>query len=102
MYKNIDLSQLDSIIDIEIAEEFIDHRIYKKAKLTQASFNRLMKKAIKISHQVNMTPNEILTETIDNGWQGFRLEYFKNRQPQQDAFERLNDTSWSNHLRLIK
>lgn len=102
MYKNIDLTVIN--LDVDIAKEFIDHRINKRARLTQASMERLVKKAITISEKTGMPVEDIFTETIDAGWQGFRLEYFQNRRPEpkQQAFERLTDTSWTQGLTVVK
>ncbi len=98
MYKKIDLTMLD--LDVEVAKEFIDHRINKRARLTQKSLERMIKKAQNISQVTGMSVEDIFTETIDAGWQGFRLEYFQNRRPEpkQRASGRLTDTCWTQGL----
>lgn len=77
-HRDIDLSECPDQISIETAKEFIDHRINKKAKLTQNAFDRQMKLACE-SNELNLTPDQIIQETIDAGWQGISLNYLANR-----------------------
>lgn len=75
VFKKIDLSKLDQNIDANIAKQWLDHRIAKKAPIVnQATFDRQMRQAIKVSHQIindlNLTANDVITESIDAGWQG--------------------------------
>lgn len=80
-YKNIDIENLPDEISRETACELIDYRIKIKKTFTQESFVRFVNKAIKAAEldDVFLTANEIITEVIDNGWQGFNASYFQNK-----------------------
>jgi hypothetical protein len=91
VFKNIDLSNLDPLVDIEVAKEWITHRIGKKCPLKeQSTFDRHIDKAIKISNQtfteLGLTPSEVITEAIDAGWQGIgAASWYRNRLGAKNA-----------------
>lgn len=91
VYKKIDLSELNPLIDIETAKEWIDHRIGKKCPLIkQSTFDRQIKQAVKVSneivHELGLSPSDVLTEAIDAGWQGIgKVQWYKNRLGKTNA-----------------
>lgn len=74
MYRSINIEKIPEHITVETAKELIDHRINKKAPFTQNGFNRAMSQAVKTSekifNQCGLSPDEVISESIDAGWQG--------------------------------
>ncbi len=118
MKMKITLDNLPSNISIEAAQEFLDYRqaMPKDKRLnTQRAFDRQMKSALR-SHEVGMTPDELIEFTIDRSWRGINVSYTKNwiaqnmkaemnayqitsgsqRTRDSNMLENLNDDSWAN------
>lgn len=102
MYKKIDLSNLPPEIGVDVAKELIDHRIGKKSPLTQSSFERLIKKAMK-PNNIGLSPDEAIQETIDSGWQDINFNWLERKLGSGSALitknrtigQQLTDTSWA-------
>ena len=108
----ISIENLPPEISLEVAQEFIEYRqaMGKRYALkTQGAFDRQMKIALR-AHEVGMTPDELITWTIDQNWQGINISYTKNRINQIMQAEcnatrtkdipvhrQLTDTSWARH-----
>ena len=81
LYKGLDLSEVDDSFDLDVVREFVDHRINKKSKLTQKSLIRNLNEALKVlvTPQLNLTPNEVIEQTIDADWKGVNLNWLITR-----------------------
>ena len=82
IYKKIELTNLTEEIDRETARELIDHRVNIKKPFTQQSFDRLIKKILKVKsdQEITLTPNQAIETIVDRGWQGFELDWLKSKE----------------------
>lgn len=82
IYKKIELTNLTEEIERETAKELIDHRVNIKKPFTQQSFDRLIKKILKVKsdQEITLTPNQAIETIIDRGWQGFELDWLKSKE----------------------
>jgi hypothetical protein len=65
-----DISTLPFFISKETWEEFCAMRIEKKEPINALSGKRIIAKLTKMQEQTGQDPNEILSESIMNGWKG--------------------------------
>lgn len=95
----------DVMVKMGISEtaikEFIEHRKLLKKPLTQGALERNMREAVK-GVEFGLTPEQVIYETIDAGWQGIKAQWVANRlrQPVQKTRDRplseaLTDRSWA-------
>jgi len=82
IYKKIELTNLTEEIERETARELIDHRVNIKKPFTQQSFDRLIKKILKVKsdQEITLTPNQAIETIVDRGWQGFELDWLKSKE----------------------
>lgn len=76
-YKKIELDLPDSLLPA--AQEFIDHRANLKKPLTQNAFDRFMATVFVCSEELGLTPDKIVAEVIDAGWQSVKPDWLINR-----------------------
>lgn len=99
IYKKISLANLPDFVSHETAKEFIDHRVNLKKPLTQNAFDRAMRDSIKLASLFTLSPDQIITEIIDAGWQWAKVDWLENRLKTQrskaSAFDRAGDRSWA-------
>jgi len=105
--KKIDISSaVDSGIEKEAAESFIEHRINIKKPLTQRAFNQAIKSAIECESKGLCTATEALDIAVQEGWKGIKphwvAEQIKRCQPDvqigtrgRPLQEDLSDTEWA-------
>ena len=77
----------------DVAAEFEQHRREIRKKLTPTAFNRLIKKLDDWRDRVD--PNDVLINSIANGWQGIFPEKLLGRRPQggtNDAWSKIKRT----------
>ena len=74
------VSSVQHIIDPVAIRKFMEYRKRMNKPIEELdSLNRLINKAKKISENLGMPIEQVFYETIDNGWQGFRQDYFENK-----------------------
>lgn len=59
--------------------EFIKHRRNIKKPLTDEALSRFVNTVIRVADDVGITPGEVITETIDAGWQSVKAPWLKKR-----------------------
>ncbi len=77
-YRSLDCSGIPLDV-LQSIKEFIDHRINLKKPMTQAALSRLMTAVEKTAKELELTSEEVITETIDAGWQSVNAEWLRNR-----------------------
>jgi hypothetical protein len=68
-----DTPEIPSWVPIDIFMEYQEMRKEKHCKLPVASYPRFFKKLKKLSEDSNCSPEEIIDQSISNGWQGIFL-----------------------------
>ncbi len=104
MYRSLDISKIPSEFVGQV-KEFIDHRVNKKAPLTQDGLSRFMTAAFKAGQDLHLDPNIIIAETIDAGWNSVKTDWLRNRMRKDSnqggatrdrrLEDDLNDRSWA-------
>lgn len=74
----LDLTSLPNGITVELAQAFIDHRKAIKAPLSQQALSLCMNAAAKAVNY-GLTPQQVIEETIVNGWRKPEPEWVANR-----------------------
>lgn len=75
----LDLSEIPGSISLVVVSEFIEHRIKKKSPLTQRALDRALSAAVGAGERFGKSPNEIIEDVIDAGWQGINIAWLENR-----------------------
>ena len=88
-YKNLSFENVpDHIVDH--VKEFVDHRKNLKKPLTQKALDRFLVAVSQISVELNLTPERVITETIDAGWQSVKSDWLSNRLGVNHANQQAN------------
>lgn len=69
---------------IDVIEEFIDHRRNVKRPLTQNALERFLVQVHACSRELGLPPRQVVTETIDAGWQSVKPGWLKRRLATSD------------------
>lgn len=83
-YKGLEFELFDGLSK-ESVVEYIDFRNKLKKPLTQNALNRFLSKILKahLDPSICLTADQSIQKAIDSGWQGFEVEWLKNRVNQQ-------------------
>lgn len=82
-YKGLEYEYYEGL-STDSVKEYIGFRIKLKKPLTQNALNRFLKK-IQSAHSdqsIPFTADQAIEKAIDSGWQGFELDWLKNRANQ--------------------
>jgi len=96
---------------IDVIEEFIQHRRNVKRPLTQNALERFLVQVQACSRELGIPERQVVTETIDAGWQSVKPDWLKRRlgvsdnpaprgpgpgsTRQSTITDDLHDTSWA-------
>lgn len=67
----LSVSELPAWLNFELWEEFEQHRRELQKPMTVTATRRAFKKIERMSIEDNCNPNDIIEQTIENGWMGF-------------------------------
>lgn len=78
IYRKLSLSDVPFELHSAV-KEFIDHRVNLKKPLTQDALKRFLSAVSSTSTELSMSPESVIAETIDAGWQSVKPEWMRNR-----------------------